>query len=124
MPPRMNNGGFVSFDNYKVGISNGAGGFDWIPDNWKETVTVSADPGEEYKPVYGDWSFNVQNAKVSGKSWAWIIAGHNKSMTRRIIRHMEWWRRYALKTGTKAPEMFQSVLEVTGRAWRPKMPKL
>ena len=120
MPPKLADGGFVTGNLFYVhnDICHK------IPGNWAETVTLTNDLDETVeRPVYGDWSFTVRMLNpIGNKGIAQIMTG-NRHMARKALRHMEWWRRYALKTGAKKPAMYQCVLEVTGRAWRPKMPK-
>ena len=70
------------------------------------------------------WTATLKGAQIGKKGMIKIIVPElNKYQTRKIIRHLEWWRRYALKTGEKPRDVYQCYLEVTGRAWRPKMPK-
>ena len=93
-----------------------------------ESITVNVpyfgyDSYEAPMPCETTWSATLDGVKISKKSEVRIVTGFNKSMTRKVIRHLEWWRRYALKTGEKPRDVYQCYLEVTGRAWRPKMPK-
>ena len=112
------------YEKCKLFISNNKG--EYLPFEKFSTVCPVYDCSRYIEPKFdynNSWSANLKGIYINKKGMAQLLSGFNKYKTRKIIRHLEWWRRYALKTGEKPRDAYQCYLEVTGRAWRPKMPK-
>ena len=122
MPPFLEN----MMDKFKLFIGTEKGGyvpFDSIT-TCPELAPIYDRP--DYEPPIDyttSWTATMSGVRISNKGMAMLLTGFSVSKTRKVLRHMEWWRRYALKTGTEPRDTYQCYLEVTGRAWRPKMPK-